>query len=148
MAPRVDPVLGQQHPAHRGKTRNLLIFMVKQAFQPFSPQPVLGLPDAHGCSCTSGAEPPLAEQPHLSQVSPPRRRYRDGVQHLTHSVVTYLLASQHVSHTITPPPPDGVSVVAVTVEEYPADYWCTRCGSTPAAHVASPSITMGVLNAR
>ncbi len=70
LPPCVDPVLSQQHPAHGGQTRDVLIVMIKQALQPLSPQPVLGPPDAHGCSCSSGVEPQLPKHPDLSKLSP------------------------------------------------------------------------------
>ncbi|MGH3426979.1 MAG: hypothetical protein ACRDQZ_05345, partial [Mycobacteriales bacterium] len=58
---------------------------------------------------------------------------------VSHPVIAYPLTVQHVSHPITPPPPNRDPAFTVAIKEHPPDRRCTGCGSTrTAAHVRFP----------
>ncbi len=63
-------------------------------------------------------QPPLTGQANLGEISPARRRYRDGADYLGHPVIAHLPTTQHVRYRVTAPPPDGVTIVPVAIEEH------------------------------
>lgn len=95
---------------------------------------LFGLPDAHFRSCRFGANPPLPQYPELSKISPTSWQDWNRAQYIGRSVITDLLATQHVDHCVTPAPSDGEAVFTVAIKEHPSDHWCTGCCSASVLH--------------